>query len=134
MKANEFVKKFGWDKAKEVASFTSNVCADPTHFDSDLDIYVHFDDFKGVMDESDVCIADLKRLVESHELVERVGGLDRVKKALDGKHIGYTHFYLHSNDRYVFLDHYVDFIPDHAQHIGMFNKAIKDAEACKEVL
>ena len=32
MKANEFVKKFGWDKAKEVAGFTSNVCEDPTHF------------------------------------------------------------------------------------------------------
>src|SRR5690606_7108733 len=77
--------------------------------------------------------SEIKRLVGSHELVERVGGLDRVKKALDGKHIGYTHFYLHSNDRYVFLDHYVDFIPDHAQHIGMFNKAIADVEACKEV-
>ena len=48
MKANEFVEKFGWDKAKEVVSFTSNVCEDPTHFDSDLDIYVHSDDFKGV--------------------------------------------------------------------------------------
>lgn len=79
MEANEFVKRFGWDIAKEVASFTSNVCADPTHFDSDLDIYVHFDDFKGVMDESDVCIADLKRIIESHELVEKVGGLSIAK-------------------------------------------------------
>lgn len=80
MKANEFVKKFGWGKAKEVSSFTSNVCEDPTHFDSDLDIYVHFDDFKGVMDESDVCINDLKRLVESWELVEECGGLAGAKE------------------------------------------------------
>ena len=80
MKANEFVKKFGWGKAKEVSSFTSNVCEDPTHFDSDLDIYVHFDDFKGVMDESDVCINDLKRLVESHELVNDYYGLARAKE------------------------------------------------------
>lgn len=82
MKANEFVKISGWGKAKEVSSFTSNVCEDPTHFDSDLDIYVHSDDFKGVMDESDVCIHDLKRLVESHELVESYGGLDKAKKKL----------------------------------------------------
>lgn len=83
MKANEFVKKFGWGKAKEVVSFTSNVCADPTHFDSDLDIYVHWDDFKGVMDESDVYINDLKRLVESWGLVESFGGLDGAKRFLN---------------------------------------------------
>lgn len=80
MKANEFVKKFGLDKAKEVASFTSNVCEDPTHFDSDLDIYVHFDDFKCVMDESDVCIGDLKHLVKSHELVMDYYGLTKAKE------------------------------------------------------
>ena len=90
MKANEFVKKFGWDKAKEVASFTSNVCEDPTHFDSDLDIYVHFDDFKGVMDESDVCIGDLKRLVKSYELMESKGGLDAAKNIVKSQHNLYT--------------------------------------------
>lgn len=75
----------------------------------------------------------LKDLVENYELVEKLGGLERVKKAIDGKHIGYTHFYLHSNGRYVFLDHYVDFIPDHTQHIGMFNKVIADVESCMGV-
>ena len=82
MKANKFVEKFGWDKAKEVVSFTSNVCEDPTHFDSDLDIYVHSDDFKGVMDESDVCIGDLKRLIESHELIEQYNGLFEAKELI----------------------------------------------------
>ena len=88
MKENEFVKRFCWDKAKEVASFTSNVCADPTHFDSDLDIYVHFDDFKGVMDESDVCIADLKRIVESHDYIESLGGYQFVKENLPFGYFG----------------------------------------------
>lgn len=112
MKANEFVKKFGLGAAQYwIGRF--NVVNDV----EEVFINIEFRD-------------DLKRLVESHELVERTGGLDRVKKALDGKHIGYTHFYLHSNDRYVFLDHYVDFIPDRAQHIGMFNKTISDVESC----
>lgn len=101
MKANEFFKKVGIDAVR-----------------SYLAAY------------EDGLTGDLKRLVESHELVETLGGFERVKKAIDGKHIGYTHFYLHSNGRYVFLDHYVDFIPDHAQHIGMFNKAIADVESC----
>ena len=111
MKANEFVKKFGWDKAKGVASFTSNVCADPTHFDSDLDIYAHFDDFKGVMDESDVCIEDLKRLVESHDLVESYGGLENAKGKLE----------------------YFDWIPTGSWNHARLSKAIADVEACEGV-
>ena len=74
--------------------------------------------------------AYLKQIVDAFELVEKVGGLERVKKAIDGKHIGYTHFYLHSNGRYVFLDNYMDFIPDHAHHIGLFNKAINLVDQC----
>lgn len=88
MKTNEFVKIFGWAKAKDVSSFTSNVCEDPTHFDSDLDIYVHFDDFKGVMDESDVCIHDLKRIVESHDFIECLGGYQFVKENLPSGYFG----------------------------------------------
>lgn len=112
MKANEFVKKFGWDKAKEVAGFTSNVCEDPTHFDSDLDIYVHFDDFKGVMDESDVCIGDLKRLVESHELVELTGGLEMAKSVLD----------IEINAKHYEYD---------ASKVTQLSKAIADVESCQ---
>lgn len=102
MKANEFFKKVGVEAVK------SYIAAYEDHLTDDL-----------------------KRLVESWELVEKLGGLERVKKAINGKHISYTHFYLHSNNSYVFLDHYVDFIPDHAQHIGMFNKAIADVESCQ---
>ena len=151
MKANEFVKKFGWGDARGVIKNADTFATHIKFYGGDtlLIDYIQWDGMRISVKQNDewiklsrlyqevpelIPINDLKRLVESHGLVERVGGLDRVKKALDGKHIGYTHFYLHSNDRYVFLDHYVDFIPDHAQHIGMFNKAIKDVEACKEVL
>lgn len=125
MRANDFVKNFGLGEAKEaigkVAWCETAYCLRLGH-----------GCFKSA---SDCCVdvTDLKRLVESHELVERLGGFERVTKAIEGKHIGYTHFYLDENDRYIFLDHYNDFIPDHAQHIGMFNKVIADVASCKEV-
>lgn len=105
MKANEFIKKYGWDEAKKYLML---------HGWKNTSFHIR-----------------LKRLVESLELIEKLGGLERGKKAINGKHIGYTHFYLHSNNYYVFLDHYVDFIPEYAQHIGMFNKAIADVESCQ---
>jgi len=60
MKANEFVKKFGWEEAKIICNgvFTGVVC------------------YKWV----ELNIDDLKRLVESHELVESYGGLESAKK------------------------------------------------------
>ncbi len=44
----------------------------PTHFDTDLDIFFHIDDITE-LDESDVDLSDLKRLVESLEIIETVG-------------------------------------------------------------
>ena len=60
MKANEFVKKFGWEEAKIICNgvFTGVVC------------------YKWV----ELNIDDLKRLVESHELVESKGGIELSKK------------------------------------------------------
>ncbi|WP_180008295.1 hypothetical protein [Acinetobacter sp. YH12238] len=60
MKANQFVKKFGWYEAKAFLSF-----------DSEVEIVYTASFFD-----------DLKRLVESHELVENWGGLDDAKFAL----------------------------------------------------
>ena len=57
MKANEFVKKFGWEYAKHILNEDSVILVD-------LD-YTH-----------------LKHLIESHELVENWGGLDDAKFAL----------------------------------------------------
>lgn len=69
MKANEFVKKFGLShtvyllKDTELTEFAihSN-CAGKHYMDT-------------------VCVSDLKRLVESHELVEKHGGLLNVKNS-----------------------------------------------------
>lgn len=61
MKANEFVKKYGWEYAKHILNEDSVILVD-------LD-YAH-----------------LKRLVESHELVESYGGLDKAKKRLSTEH------------------------------------------------
>lgn len=76
MKANEFVKKFGWGAAKnallkaleaeghDIKSFKFLSCI--------------------------VCVDDLKRLVESHELVESCGGLVEIKSQLkQGVFVGY---------------------------------------------
>lgn len=81
MKANEFVKKFGWGLAKQYLNRTKNqavysepkikllihqsVCEPTT---SGIDFVFHRD--------------DLKRLVESHELVSNFGGLKRAKRIL----------------------------------------------------
>ena len=59
MKANEFVKKFGWDAAKYKAD--------------ELKI------FKGLGGELSIEDAHLMRLVESWELVEKLGGLESAK-------------------------------------------------------
>lgn len=59
MKANEFIKKFGWDRAKREVALIGTIammCGD--------------NDFNN----------DLKRLVESHELVFEHGSIDRAKK------------------------------------------------------
>ena len=59
MKANEFVKEFGWDAAKYKAD--------------ELKI------FKGLGGELSIEDAHLIRLVESHELVESLGGMEKCK-------------------------------------------------------
>ena len=57
MLANEFVKEFGWGKAKECIEFGKNY--------TDHEIVCRYD--------------DLKRLVESWELVQEFGGLEGAK-------------------------------------------------------
>ena len=68
MKANEFVKKFGIEKAKQAVGFGNKYAENGL---------LRLETFDG--DEIDVVIDDLKRLVESHELVEEYGGLDKAK-------------------------------------------------------
>lgn len=73
MKANEFVKKVGWDLAKEYADECPSYCN-----------YLHEHGFYSIsetwqLNKKHVLVSDLKRLVESYELVEKLGGLDEAK-------------------------------------------------------
>ena len=96
MKANEFVKKFGLEEATEIAQGVpekfkfkclNNVCWDNN-------TYKYSDRFKPR--SSLVNVADLKRLVESYELVESRGGLDAAKHELIllQKHLNNTFGYV----------------------------------------
>lgn len=72
MKANEFFKKFGWEEARKACSgvFSGEV----------------------VYKRENINIDDLKRLVESHELIASRGGLDAAKHELIAlqKHLNNT--------------------------------------------
>ena len=68
MKANTFVKKYGWTEAQDVVK--------NAHWEnaySDGSYYSHIDS------ENDVLLSDLKRLVQSHEIIEKGQGLDACK-------------------------------------------------------
>ena len=98
MKANEFVRKYGLDEATAFLSLNSNV--EIVYTASFLD--------------------DLKRLVESHEMVASRGGLDAVKHELITlqKHINNTLGW-------------VTVIT--AEKIDRLKQAIADVESCMEV-
>ena len=74
MKANDFVKKVGWNLAKEYADECPCSCN-----------YLHEHGFYSIsetwqLNEKHVLVSDLKRLVESHELVMDYYGLTRAKE------------------------------------------------------
>lgn len=83
MKAHKFVADFGIERAKAVlGECESFKCVEkPTHFDIDLDIFIHEKDFVE-LDESDVDLSELKQVVESVEIVQRSGGFESVKAAI----------------------------------------------------
>lgn len=89
MKAHKFVADFGIERAKAVlGECESFKCVEkPTHFDIDLDIFIHEKDFVE-LDESDVDLSELKQVVDSIEIVKEKGGLTLTKGLLDlGKHL-----------------------------------------------
>lgn len=67
MKANEFIKKFGLDLAKR------DIAALDSGFIKRKDFLEHYG--FDILD-------DLKRIIESHELVESKGGLTKAKEIL----------------------------------------------------
>lgn len=127
MTAQEFIKQYGWGKAKLVISEWNNyfnqyeVILMPTHYDSDLEIFVHADDFKN-LDESDVCIKDLKQFVDAWELVQ-VHGLSKSKDIVDDSP---------SDDLYYSWLLGESGIKDKTVHIGTLRKAIELVESVNE--
>ena len=106
MKANEFVKKFGWEEAIEIVDGLpekfifkplGSVCWDNN-------TYKYSDRFKPR--SSLVNMADLKRLVESHELIG--GDLEYAKKF------------------------YADCAFKRDKHLVRYKQAIADVESCME--
>lgn len=100
MKANEFVKKFGWDRAKREVALIGTIammCGD--------------NDFNN----------DLKRLVESHELVA-IHGFEKSKEIVANAPSD-DHFY-----SWTLGD---SGVRDKTVNIGELRKAIADVESCQ---
>lgn len=96
MKVSEFVKEFGWEKAREVIK-SIPICAHAFNIiDGSIIYYQRVEDWwywynkpRKQYDFSSskamkYSLDDLKSLVESHDLIERVGGLERAKSILLG--------------------------------------------------
>ena len=88
MNANEFVKKFGWDGIQGVITNADSITTHVKVYEHDTILidYIHWDGLRISIKENGewvrlsrkyqnvpdfICINDLKRLVESHELVEK---------------------------------------------------------------
>ena len=77
-------------------------------------------------------VDDLRRIIESFDIVDRLGGIDRVNLISTDRRLGYTHFYLHLNGFYCFLNDRVDYIiPERAISMKSAIQAISDVEACQ---
>ncbi|WP_353173663.1 hypothetical protein [Acinetobacter rudis] len=76
MKANEFVKKFGWEDAKGLLCRLLELgVSDDMKFTATNNMWHRGAD--------GFTWSELKRLVESHELVESFNGLENAKQFLD---------------------------------------------------
>ena len=96
MKANKFVKKFGWDYAKERMEY----CKGARLVGMEI---------------------DLKRLVESYELVE-IHGLEQSKEIVKNAP---------SDDVYYSWTLGNSGVKDKTVHVGALRKAIADVESCQ---
>ena len=108
MKANEFIKKVGWDGTKRVIGLTiGNSWADHYSIEDDSIGTAGTIYSKKLCERNDnfVCLRSLKHLIESHELVESYGG---VKNATFFTHSGF----------------------DYAEQLRL-RQAILDVESCK---
>lgn len=147
MKANEFVKKFGWDLCNSVVEMSINH-KNSMYWGMITDTEGGFV-YKNMLGDGDnfVLIVDLKRLVESHELVELLGGLDDAKAIVVNKPKGATRYhrgYYLKEARYIYeySVHLKVWMQNgrHKEWSAMWNssnsiseikKAIADVESCQ---
>ncbi|MFW2805070.1 hypothetical protein [Acinetobacter baumannii] len=78
-----------------------------------------------------VSITGLKRLVESLDIINDLGGMEKLTPYFitTDKRLGYTHVRMGGNNRLCFLDDFCDFIPDDAISIKSVMTAIRDHES-----
>ena len=116
MKANEFVKKFGWDKAGLLLSTQGKTIESlkVEYTSSQLKEFQRY-----IVSDRLMNLDKLKHLVESHELVEKHGGLISARK--------YIKFLRSSVD--IGLYHGLDDV-DCKTEIPLIEQAIKDVESC----
>ena len=93
MKPDEFVKKYGWEVAKEISK--KGLTMKSAYFDTQKHEFFNGTPVRVGIDVKRVdFINNLKRLVESHELVDSLGGLDEAKKrCYPTKHLTMDSFY-----------------------------------------
>lgn len=84
MKPEQFIREQSLEKARDLLNQRDRYVnvEKPTHFDADLDIFFHIDDITE-LDESDIDLSDLKRLVESIDLIKSYGGIERCRKEIE---------------------------------------------------
>ena len=109
MKAQQFIKDHGLERAKEcLPSYEKHYCGLEQLF-----------------------VEDLKRLLESVDLVNDLGGMEMLTPHFitTDKRLGYTHVNMAGNGRLCFLDDFCDFIPEQAISIKRVMEAIKAYES-----
>ena len=119
MKANEFVKKHGWDEAKGLIA-KHEECYLPDVFDMWSD---KLQDFVLCTKYASFDISDLKRLVESHELVA-IHGFETSKEIVANAP---------SDDLFYSWTLGGSGVRDKTVNIGELRKAIADVESCMGV-
>lgn len=116
MKANEFVKKHGLNKAKVLLSTQGKTIA---NLKNEYTVE-QLKEYQGYIVSDDLMsLVELKRLIESHELVEKMGGLNGAKNNLS----------LFESSLAIGLYHGVVGANAEAQ-ISELKQAIADVESC----
>ena len=95
MKANEFIKEYGLERAKEVISNSPFIGLSWTYFYATTSQYLCDDFFSS--EDPWFSLHSLQKIILSHELVEKMGGLEKAKHMIEsardvpkGKFIGFV--------------------------------------------